>query len=153
MAVCAHGMRQHRGEGSRGDVLTSWQKEKEEGGKVSHLGVYHRGTCLCLVHVSKANLRAFCLSFSQFIRQIPLLFVTANMVLVKDGSRSARLSLKQLGWECAAVRDHTRLHLAFLLPHFSTNWHSTAGVHTSCSSGIPNGNSGEAFVLTRTLRI
>lgn len=81
--------------------------------------MYHRGTCLCLVCVSKANLRAFCLSFSQFIRQIPLLFVTANIVLVKDGSGSAQLSLQQLGWESAAVRDHTGLHLAFLLPHFS----------------------------------
>lgn len=85
---------------------------KEEGGEVSHLGVYHRGTCLCLVHVSKANLRAFCLSFFQFIKQIPLLFVTANMVLVKDGSRSARPSLQQLGWECAAVRDQHREPLA-----------------------------------------
>lgn len=60
------GAAQRRGEGCGGDVLTS--QVKEEGGKLSHLGVYNRGTCLCLVHVSKANLRVFCLSFSQFIR-------------------------------------------------------------------------------------
>lgn len=67
----------------------------------------HRGGWLCLVHVSKANLRVFCLSFSQFIRQIPLSFVTANMVLVKDGA-----DLQKLGWECAAVRDQHREPLA-----------------------------------------
>lgn len=50
----------------------------------------------------------FCLSFSQFIRQIPLLFVTANMVLGKDGSGSGWPSLQQLGWECTAVRDQHR---------------------------------------------
>ncbi|KAF2973581.1 hypothetical protein EK904_003987 [Melospiza melodia maxima] len=58
------GAAQRRGEGCRGDVTS---QVKEEGDEVSHLGVYHKGTCLCLVHVSKANLRAFCLSFPQFI--------------------------------------------------------------------------------------
>lgn len=96
-----NGAAQRVGEGRRGDVLTS--QEKEEGAEVSHLGVYHRGTCLCLVRVSKANLRAFCLSFFRLIRQIPLLFVTANMSPVKDGSGSVQPSLQQLGWECAAL--------------------------------------------------
>lgn len=64
--VClGDGAAQRRREGCRGDVLTS--QVKEEGDEVSHLGVYHKGTCLCLVCVSRANLRGFCLSFSQFI--------------------------------------------------------------------------------------
>lgn len=106
-------------------VPVGWGSTKERGGEQrgcfnfrgeTKMASYPTWVCttegpVCALSLSaKQMVFCFCfeLPFSEFIRQIPLLFVTANLVLGKDRSGSAWPSLQQLRLECTAVRDQHR---------------------------------------------